>query len=208
MCYAALHNRRAIHVEQNAMALFPAFDTDLADFNAESALRLPLGAASPLWLAFASAAGAGVADWWMTRWTGAAAFDWSAPRDAEAPAAERTTLPVVSQPTIETPVEAALEPIEAASDAIVETAAALVEPANEIAEQAAAEVVSAADDLTRLVGVGPRLAARLGELGVNSFEEIAAWTDEDLAAFDKALDLKGRAARDAWVAQARRFAEG
>jgi len=193
------------------MALFPAFDTDLADFNAESALRLPLGAASPLWLAFASAAGAGVAYWWMTRWTDAAnleAFDGFAPKDAEALAAERTTLPVVSQPTIETPVEAALEPIEAASDAIVETAAALVEPANETAEQAAAEVVSAADDLTRLVGVGPRLAARLGALGVNSFEEIAAWTDEDLAAFDKALDLKGRAARDAWVAQARRFAEG
>jgi predicted flap endonuclease-1-like 5' DNA nuclease len=197
-------------VEQNAMALFSALDTDLADFNVERALRLPLGVASPLWLAFASAAGAGVAYWWMTRWTGAAnleAFDWSAPRDAEAPAAERATLAIVAQPAIETPVEAALEPIEAASDAIVETAAALVEPTTETAEQAAAEVVSAADDLTRLVGVGPRLAARLGDLGVNSFKDIAAWTDEDLAAFDKALDLKGRAVRDAWVAQARRFAE-
>jgi predicted flap endonuclease-1-like 5' DNA nuclease len=207
MCYVALHNRRAIHVEQNAMALFPAFDTDLADYNAESALRLPLGAASPLWLAFASAAGAGVAYWWMTRWTDAAnleAFDWFAAKDAEAPAEEPKALAILTQPPIETPVEAALAPIEAASDAIVETTAALVEPAAETVQEAP----TATDDLTRLVGVGPRLAARLGELGVNSFEEIAAWTDEDLAAFDKALDLKGRAARDAWVAQARRFAEG
>lgn len=184
------------------MALFPAFDTDLVDFNAESALRLPLGAASPLWLAFASAAGAGVAFWWMTRWTEAAnleALDWFAAKDAAAP---------VARPTIEAPVEAALEPIAAASDAVIETAAALVEPAAETVEAAAAEVVAAADDLTRLVGVGPRLAARLGELGVRRFKDIAAWTDEDLAAFDKTLDLKGRAVRDAWVAQARRFAEG
>ena len=32
---------------------------------------VPLGAASPLWLMFAGAASAGVAYWWMTRWTSA-----------------------------------------------------------------------------------------------------------------------------------------
>ena len=69
------------------------------------------------------------------------------------------------------------------------------------------DAAAVADDLTRLVGVGPRLAQRLGDLGVTSFKDIAAWTDEDLARFDKALDLKGRAVRDAWVAQAQRFAE-
>ena len=36
---------------------------------AEKALRAPIGAASPLWFAYMGAAGAGVAYWWMTRWT-------------------------------------------------------------------------------------------------------------------------------------------
>ena len=34
-------------------------------------LYVPLGAASPLWLMFAGAASAGVAYWWMIRWTAA-----------------------------------------------------------------------------------------------------------------------------------------
>jgi predicted flap endonuclease-1-like 5' DNA nuclease len=45
----------------------------------------------------------------------------------------------------------------------------------------------------------------LAERGVVSFSQIAAWTEDDLADIDKALDLKGRAVRDAWVAQAKRF---
>ena len=63
------------------------------------------------------------------------------------------------------------------------------------------------DELTRIVGIGPKLAAALEREGVTRFAQIAAWTSEDLATFDKVLDLKGRAVRDAWVAQARRFAE-
>jgi predicted flap endonuclease-1-like 5' DNA nuclease len=198
-------------VEQNAMALFPALETDLADFDAQSALRLPLGAASPLWFAFASAASAGVAYWWMTRWVQHAnleAFDWSAGKAQEGSRSEPQAPAIIAEPTVVTPVEAALEPIEAAADAVVETTVSLAEPATETVEQSAEAVAAAADDLTRLVGVGPRLAERLGDLGVKSFKDIAAWTDEDVASFDKALDLKGRASRDAWVAQARRFAEG
>ena len=34
----------------------------------EKALSLPIGMASPLWLAFGAAASAGMAWWWMTRW--------------------------------------------------------------------------------------------------------------------------------------------
>lgn len=193
------------------MALFPALDTDLADFSPESALRLPLGAVSPLWFAFATAAGAGVAYWWMTRWTRPenleAYGDWFAPAAAEA-AVPAPVPAIVAQPTLETPVKAALEPIEAAVDAVVETVSAIAEPATAAIEETTETTVAAADDLTRLVGIGPRLAERLADLGVKNFKDIAAWTDEDLATFDKALDLKGRAVRDAWVAQARRFAEG
>jgi predicted flap endonuclease-1-like 5' DNA nuclease len=197
-------------VEQNAMALFPALDTPQADFDTESALRLPIGAASPLWFAFASAAGAGVAYWWMTRWTqppNHEALDWFAPKAVQAPMAAAPVPALVAEPAVDTPVEAAVEPIVEAADAVVETVAALAEPAVETVEETADAAIVAADDLTRLVGVGPKLAERLGELGVRSFKDIAAWTEDDLASFDRQLDLKGRAVRDAWVAQARRFAE-
>ena len=82
-----------------------------------------------------------------------------------------------------------------------------VDPVVDAAPVAMAAVENAADDLTKLVGIGPKLAASLGELGVTSFAQIAAWTADDLAKFDAALSLKGRAARDAWVAQARRLAD-
>lgn len=34
----------------------------------ELAMRMPLGAISPLWAMYAATAGAGVAFWWMTQW--------------------------------------------------------------------------------------------------------------------------------------------
>jgi predicted flap endonuclease-1-like 5' DNA nuclease len=147
----------------------------------------------------------------MTRWTQPAnleAFDWFAPKDIQAPTAPAPVPAIVAQPTLETPVEAALEPITAAAEAVAETAEALAEPVVQTVEETADAAPTAADDLTRLVGIGPKLAQRLGDLGVRTFSDIAAWTDEDLASFDRQLDLKGRAVRDAWVAQARRFAEG
>jgi predicted flap endonuclease-1-like 5' DNA nuclease len=92
-----------------------------------------------------------------------------------------------------------------------ETLAAAAEPAAvvEVAAEAPIEAVAPlADDLTRVVGIGPKLAASLGELGVTSFSQIAAWTAEDIQSIDQLLNLKGRADRDAWVAQAKRFAGG
>ena len=87
----------------------------------------------------------------------------------------------------------------------IETVAAEVPP---VLESVAEAVAAPAEphDLTRLVGIGPKLAVALAERGVTRFEHIAAWTQDNLADIDKALDLKGRAVRDAWVAQAKRFA--
>ncbi|HRD45768.1 MAG TPA: helix-hairpin-helix domain-containing protein, partial [Caulobacter sp.] len=64
-----------------------------------------------------------------------------------------------------------------------------------------------ADDLTRLTGIGPKLAASLAERGVTRFADIAAWTAEDVAKLDSDMKLMGRIDREAWVAQAKRFAE-
>ena len=91
---------------------------------------------------------------------------------------------------------------------VVETTETVEAVAEQVAEAAVETAKSAADDLTLLVGIGPKLSASLADLGVTRFAEIAAWGPEDLAAFDEKLNLKGRAERDAWVAQAKRLAAG
>jgi len=53
---------------------------------------------------------------------------------------------------------------------------------------------------------GKSLEIALAGLGVTRFAQIATWTAEDLAKMDATLSLKGRALREAWVAQARRLA--
>lgn len=67
----------------------------------------------------------------------------------------------------------------------------------------------ARDDLTRLKGIGPKLAAQLGELGVTSFTQIAAWSAADIDRIDAQLGrFQGRIRRDSWVEQARLLAAG
>ncbi len=66
-----------------------------------------------------------------------------------------------------------------------------------------------ADDLRRIKGLGPKLAALLGDLGVTRFDQIAAWNDADIAQIDAHLgQFAGRITRDAWVEQAAFLARG
>ena len=63
------------------------------------------------------------------------------------------------------------------------------------------------DDLTRISGIGPKLRDLLHSKGYYHFDQIAAWSDAELAWIDDELDgFKGRASRDDWVPQARRLA--
>ncbi|MDG5750644.1 hypothetical protein P8R33_05985 [Qipengyuania sp. XHP0211] len=65
------------------------------------------------------------------------------------------------------------------------------------------------DDLTRIKGVGPKLAALLREQGITGFAQIAAWTDDDIDRIDPTLGrFEGRIRRDDWVGQARLLADG
>lgn len=155
--------------------------------NAERALRLPIGVASPLWGLFGAAATTGMAYWWMTAWTRAVNVEALA---GLVPAPPKLA---IAAPPVEIIAEPAPEP---AAEAVAEP-----EPAVE-AEPSPAR---AADDLTRLTGVGPKLSVALAERGVTRFAQIAAWTEKDLAEVDQALSLKGRAVREAWVAQAKRL---
>lgn len=79
----------------------------------------------------------------------------------------------------------------------------------EVAAAAAPAAQADADDLTRIKGVGPKLRARLGELGVTRFDQIANWTDADIARIDASLGtFAGRPTRDNWVEQAKLLATG
>lgn len=69
--------------------------------------------------------------------------------------------------------------------------------------------IGAADDLTRIKGLGPKLAALLGEFGVTSFAQIAAWSPEEIERIDAKLGrFSGRIIRDQWVEQAKLLAAG
>lgn len=68
---------------------------------------------------------------------------------------------------------------------------------------------AAADDLSRIKGVGPKLVALLGELGVTSYAQIAAWDTAAIAKIDAQLGrFAGRITRDQWVEQAKLLAAG
>jgi len=58
------------------------------------------------------------------------------------------------------------------------------------------------DDLTQLSGVGPTLVKKLHAAGVTTFAQVAAWTEDDVAAMDEKLSFKGRIDREGWIAQA------
>ena len=61
-----------------------------------------------------------------------------------------------------------------------------------------------ADDLTKISGIGPKLAALLNETGFYHFDQIAKWSDQECAWVDQNLKgYTGRASRDKWVEQAK-----
>jgi predicted flap endonuclease-1-like 5' DNA nuclease len=67
----------------------------------------------------------------------------------------------------------------------------------------AAATAAGADDLTRIKGLGPKIAAMLNGLGVTSLAQIASWNDDDIDRFDARLTgFEGRIRRDNWVEQA------
>ncbi len=59
-----------------------------------------------------------------------------------------------------------------------------------------------ADDLTVIGGVGPKIQEVLNGLGVYHYDQIAAWTRENIAWIDDHLSFSGRIDREGWVEQA------
>ena len=68
---------------------------------------------------------------------------------------------------------------------------------------------SGPDDLKVIKGIGPKLEKLCNQLGVYHYDQIASWTDKEVAWVDHNLDgFKGRIVRDEWVSQAKVLAAG
>ena len=58
------------------------------------------------------------------------------------------------------------------------------------------------DDLTAIGGIGPKIEEVLNELGIYHFDQIAAWSKDNIDWVDEYLAFKGRIEREQWVEQA------
>lgn len=95
--------------------------------------------------------------------------------------------------------------------ALAAKAVPVAEPA-QIVEQARPKALTQAragqpDDLKLIKGIGPKLEILCHTLGFFHFDQIAAWTESEIAWVDDNLEgFKGRVTRDEWVAQAKELA--
>lgn len=137
------------------------------------------------------------------------------PKTAAKPAAKKTTVKEPAAKPAAKPATKAAKPAakKVAKPAPAKAATAIPEeptvPPPPAAKPASPAPKTGADNLQLLKGVGPKLAVLLGGLGVSSFQQIADWTDADIARIDPELGtFQGRIARDNIVDQAGYLARG
>ncbi len=151
----------------------------------------------------------------------------SAAADSEVAAPEPASPPPVAVAPapvpIDAPTQATAEPL--ADEPIAATAPLQAAPAAEASPEpvaptvvtppaepapAPAQAASAADaPVSTLKGLGPKLASRLGELGITTVGQVAALSDDEAARLDAQLGpFSGRITRDRWIEQARFLAAG
>lgn len=125
----------------------------------------------------------------------------SAPNKAAVPASQAPVAAVAAPPA---PVMSAPVVEEAAPAAKVETSA--VDEAASAAEplRLSGPRGGKADDLKEIEGIGPALEKLVNSLGFYHFDQIANWSEADVAWVDENMkSFKGRITRDKWVAQAK-----
>jgi predicted flap endonuclease-1-like 5' DNA nuclease len=124
-------------------------------------------------------------------------------------AAGAPTAPVIhtTTPTAPSPPPLADEPVVAAAPLDASPAALAADADTPPAEPAAD--ASGEEDIALLKGIGPKLVARLGELGITRNSQIAALTPDQATTLDSQLGaFTGRMHRDRWIDQARYLASG
>lgn len=110
-------------------------------------------------------------------------------------------------------LEAQLAECRVALEQAAETAMAATEAAVDVETASAAQPMLAgdgveSDDLQAIKGIGPKIAGILNELGIRRFEQIAAWTPENVEWVNEQLKFKGRVERESWIPQAKALMDG
>ncbi len=77
-----------------------------------------------------------------------------------------------------------------------------------VAAPVAVKVEVAADDVSLIGGVGPKIKEQLHAEGITSLKQIAEMSDEAIFALDEKLGLKGKTKREEWVEQAKELVAG
>ncbi|MCZ4268046.1 NADH-quinone oxidoreductase subunit E [Rhodobacteraceae bacterium R_SAG6] len=134
------------------------------------------------------------------------------PAAKQAEDAKKETAPKKKAPVKKSDAATPAQP-EAAAAKVTEPKAEPKAEATETVEEKAPETLTAAreggaDDLKLLKGVGPKLEQTLNELGFFHFDQIAKWTEAEVAWVDARLKFKGRIERDGWIDQAKQLASG
>jgi predicted flap endonuclease-1-like 5' DNA nuclease len=135
---------------------------------------------------------------------------------APAPAAAPMPAPPMPAPPMPTPAAAAAVspemermPPAAAGGVVPRTdLSALRSVRSDAYQPRGGEPRGALDDLKRIRGIGVLIEKRLNSVGVTSYQQIANWTNDDVARFSQMLDFKGRIERENWIEQARILAAG
>lgn len=120
----------------------------------------------------------------------------SAPVQAPGAGAEEQEL--VEEPT------AAKVTAVTATEAVADPLAARAERPKGIAQARGGK----SDNLQRISGIGPKNERTLHSLGFFHFDQIAGWSDEEVAWVDDHLKFNGRIIREEWILQAGLLAEG
>ncbi|OWK19065.1 NADH dehydrogenase [Mesorhizobium amorphae CCBAU 01583] len=140
---------------------------------------------------------------------------------ATAPAKPAAAKPA-AKPAAAKPAAAAKKPAAAKSAAAPKPAAKAAAPKAATPKPAAPKPAAAkkaapapakaaagnADNLRRLIGIGPVNEKLLKGLGVTSYAQIAAWTEADVKRIEDVLNFDGRIAREQWIDQAKLLAAG
>ncbi|CDX11344.1 NADH dehydogenase-like protein [Mesorhizobium sp. ORS 3324] len=132
----------------------------------------------------------------------------SAPAAAKSSAAKSaSTKPAAARKPAAAKTAAAPKP---AAKAAAPKASATPKKAAPAPKKAAAPKAAAdkADDLRRLIGIGPVNEKLLKGQGVTTYAQIAAWTEADVKRIEDVLNFDGRIAREKWIEQAKLLAAG
>ncbi len=145
------------------------------------------------------------------------------PQPERTPAVRTAPAPIADTPAPDvapTPDRMADEPIAAAAPLDASPATEMAPPSTPepapIAPAPAAPIEStqptpsyADDPVTQLKGLGPKVAAQLGALGVATIGQMAALSESEAQRIDAQLgNFTGRMGRDRWIEQARLLAAG